>query len=428
MRAALRQFVIRRLWQKIHSKIARENPYIITVTGTVGKTSAKEALASMLALSGRPVVKTLGNLATEVGVPLSLMGFEEQPTTLELLHAVAIGKGKVLKSSERPYYVLEFSADKAGDIRYITQHISSQVGVITAITPAHMQGYKNFAELVEEKFSLLDGVVPEGYVVLNADDEAIHTHHYVKHPIFWYGISKTTPTKAGVWAHHVRCNEKGLQCSVSFIVEKGKAETIEVQTQLLGEHQLYPVLAAATVAWREQLAVSKIQRAIEQYRMPNGRGVLIAGKRRISIIDDTYNSSPEAVKAGLRMIRSYAGDRHTVAILGSMNELGSFAEEAHREVAKVAAKSVDMFVAVGQYAEMMVDTARKAGMPSMHALSFTTPEHLLGQLEQVVQSDDVVYIKASQNKMRLERVVKALMLKPDQADKLLVRQGNYWKG
>ena len=115
-----------------------------------------------------------------------------------------------------------------------------------------------------------------------------------------------------------------------------------------------------------------------------------------------------------------------MAILGTMNELGSFATEAHTQIAKEAAKQADFFIALGQYAEQMASVAKAAGMSGLAVLSFKTPEQLLEHLDQVIKAKDVVYIKASQNGMFLERIVKRLMAKPELAGELLVRQSRFW--
>lgn len=435
MKAAFRAYILQKIWRKALARAAQEKPYVITLTGTVGKTSAKEAVAGLLALTGRPVVKTLGNMASDMGLPLSLLGYDEQPAgAWEWFKAAFLLRPQVI-SGQQPYYVLEFSADKPGDITFLAERFPADAAVITAITPAHMANYPKFEDLVEEKFSLLKGVREGGYVVLNADDTAIKTHHYKDRPIIWYGITKNTANpRAGVWAHQLAYTDKGLSFEVDFSsgkqldnFSKGSSR-ISVKSSLLGEHQLYPLLAAAAVAYQEGLSPALIKKGMEEYQVPNGRGRLIAGRRNITIVDDSYNSSPEAVKAGLNMLRAIAGDRRVVAVLGSMNELGDMAESAHKEVAAYAAKKVDFLIALGQYQKVMLAAAENAGMDSLDTHGFDTPEQFMRQINQVIEGRDVVYVKASQNGMRLERVVQLLMAKPEQAKDLLVRQHGYWKG
>lgn len=436
MKAAFRAYILRRIWQKALFRIQHDQPYVITVTGTVGKTSAKEAIAVLLGLGKRPLVKSLGNMGSDVGLPLSLLGFEEQPRGLwEWFRAAFIIRPALGKKEEHPYYILEFSADRPGDIKFLTQRIPANAGVITAITPAHMANYPQLEHLEKEKFSLLDGVKKGGYAVLNADDPVIRNHPYTRLPVLWYGVVKGgAARRPGIWAHNPHFNGKGLEFELEFSAAKQldtaarPAGKVTINSTLLGEHQLYPLLAGAAVAYQEGLDVALIKKGLEQYEIPNGRGKLITGRRNISIVDDTYNSSPEAVKAGLRMLRSLAGDRRVVAILGSMNELGKTAEEAHRSIGTVAGKTVDFLVAVGPFAPLILEGAQKAGLKPFHLHSFTTPEQLMGQINQVILPRDLVYIKASQNGMRLERVVQLLMAKPAQAKQLLVRQHGYWEG
>jgi UDP-N-acetylmuramoyl-tripeptide--D-alanyl-D-alanine ligase len=435
MKAAFRAYILRRIWAKALLRARLEKPYVITLTGTVGKTSAKEALAGILALTDRPIVKTLGNMASDAGVPLSLLGYDEQPADVWQWFRAAFLLRPQIITGQQPYYILEFSADKPGDIAFLAKQFPANAAVLTAITPAHMANYPDFEDLVNEKFSLLDGVSEDGYVVLNADDAAMRGRKYKDRAVVWYGIAKGAGAhQAGVWAHNVKYTAKGIVFDLSF--GEGKKmdnfskddNRIQIKSQVIGVHQLYPLLAAAAVAFQEGLTPALIKKGLEEYKVPNGRGKIIPGKRDITIIDDTYNSSPDAVKAGLQMLRPIAGDRRVVAILGTMNELGESAEQAHKDIAAAAAKKVDFLIAIGPFQKQMLAAAQAAGMKGFNTHGFDTPEQLMRQIGQVIQGHDVVYIKASQNAMRLERVVQLLMDKPDQAAQLLVRQHGYWKG
>ena len=172
MKARLRLYLINYMWKGVAKRVAHEQPYVVAVTGTVGKTSCKEAMALVLRQSDRAVVKPAGSLNTEVGVPLALLGYSSTPQGLLGWFSVLLrsfNPPKLAKNSH-PYYVLEFSADKPGDILFLATKMNLQVGVLTAITPAHLQEYKNFEELVAEKASIFKGLDQKGYAVLNADD------------------------------------------------------------------------------------------------------------------------------------------------------------------------------------------------------------------------------------------------------------------
>lgn len=239
-------------------------------------------------------------------------------------------------------------------------------------------------------------------------------------------IAELTTLRVGVLGFGVNNRELVRFLAIHGVELTVRERNIELQHTFEEKHQLYALLAAATVGLQEGVGKELIIQALEAYMVPQGRGRVIEGVHSITLVDDSYNGAPDGVKAGLAMLHDFAGDRRVVAVLGSMNELGSMAEQAHREVAQHAAETVDFLVVVGQYRDQMLEAAASAGMSRSHMLAFTTPEQLIAQAEEVVRTNDVVYVKGSQNNVRLERFVKALMAHPEQAAQVLVRQGKQW--
>ncbi|MBU6389012.1 UDP-N-acetylmuramoyl-tripeptide--D-alanyl-D-alanine ligase [Patescibacteria group bacterium] len=432
MKKLLREYILRRLWHGVAKRIRMEKPYIIAMTGTVGKTSAKEAIALVLNQAGRTVLKTSGNMNTETGVALSLLGFSVSPKGLHWLSAIfASWFPPTWPADPRPCYIVEFSADKPGDISFLAGKLPFQAGVLTVITPVHMQFYANLDQLIAEKTSLFQGLQPDGYAVLNADDPNQTAVSLSLPKVIWYGIREKPTNRAGVWARNLELTDKGLAFQLDFIaarkmdsIAKEQPHSLTIQSTLIGRHQVYSLLAAAAVGFGERVAFAKIKKALEEYVVPNGRGKIIAGQKDTLIVDDSYNASPAAVVAGLRMLRPLAKKRRVVAILGRMNELGDLAETAHKEVARAAAGSVDYLVAVGQYEKLMLKEAKAAGLAPDKMLGFATTEQLADKLEQFVRRGDLLYFKGSQNGVQLERAVKRIMARPQDAQHLLVRQYN----
>src|ERR1044072_5508191 len=189
MKAALRQYVLDKLWQGAGKRIKRDQPRVITVNGSVGKTSAKEAIALVLEQSGRAVVKTHGNMATDLGVPLSLLGFVHPPAnSREWLKAVGRTVRLPLTPGKIPYYVVEFSGDKPGDTAFLNSRIPSDAAVLTTLALTHVEGYGTFEAMVEDTVELIKGVRSGGYAVLNADDPE-QRRLKITLPVTWYGIT-----------------------------------------------------------------------------------------------------------------------------------------------------------------------------------------------------------------------------------------------
>jgi UDP-N-acetylmuramyl pentapeptide synthase len=427
MRILPRSWVLELLWGAVARRHRAESPYVIAVTGSVGKTSTKEALATILHESGKRVVKTEGNLATDSGIPLSLMGYGQKVAGRRAQLAVA-WRALTMRfpvAKEPVYWVLEYSSDAPGDLAFLAKHVAPNVVVITSGGPVHLEYYKAQEAVVAELHSLVDYLLPEGYVVLNGDDPFLSTLTWPKDTIR-YGMAGLTTRKAAVEvrAEMAALHAKGMSLRITDAQQK-VAETVEVA--VIGKQQAVSVVAAVAVAQREGLTWKQIRKGVTSYQIPPGRGRLIPGVKGTTLIDDSANASPEAAVAGVAMLRPWAKGRRTVAVLGTMGELGAEAEEAHREVGRAAAKTVDFLVAIGQYAKTMTAAAQEAGLPSHRMLAFDTPEHLASQLDQVVERGDIIYVKASQNGMRLERLVKQLMADPSQAATLLVRQTSAWR-
>jgi len=396
-------------------KVRAENPRVVAVTGTVGKTSAKEAIALVLAESGRPVVKTAGNLGTDLGVALSLLGFHDQPG----------GAGEWLKAlwralfppiiayKEQPYYVLEYAADMPGDIAYLCGQIQPDVAAVTRITPAHMANYRSLDELAVEKLTIFRMASDRGYLVINEDDP--------------YQVAfRALKLKEGFAAERIIGYSQDTAFSEGVHRDKaGLAAPLaggEVVTQVYAAHQLYSLQLAAAIGLQEGIPAKKVAAALSRYELPPGRGRVLEGREGITILDESYNASPAAVVAALEGLRGFAG-RRRVAILGNMNELGDSTEMAHAHVGEEAGNCVDVLVVAGPQAERMAAASRLGAK----AIAFATPEDLLDHLDEVVLPGDVILVKGSQNRVRLERVVKKLLAHPEDAPNLLVRQEPYWQ-
>lgn len=412
MKEWLRSLIVSILWSGALRKVRAEKPYVIAITGSVGKTSTKEAVALVVEKSGRPTFKSPGNMNSDTGIPLALLGFAEPPAEVKgWLKACWRGLfPPIIKHAEQPYYVLEYGSDKVGDIEFITDRLPAQIGIITKVAPVHLAAFTDMEELVEEELAISRGLRRGGWLVLNADDtnqDYIRTH----------------------W-------ERVVQFSLSDVTEVSRTlegitftwEGSEFQAVVSSKQQLYSILPALAVGKHIGVPVAQMAEAVAAFQLQAGRGRIIEGKDGITIIDESYNASPEAVKMALLTLQEMKGKRRSVAILGRMNELGNYAEQGHREVAEAVAQlAPDRLVLVGEYAVLMQDVAVAAGYPVKSIITFATTEELLAWLDTVVKSKELVLVKGSQNGVRLERVVKQLMAHPEEAHTLLVRQDSYWQ-
>lgn len=407
----LRNWVMRILWRRAKRVLKRDQPFIIVVTGSVGKTTTKDAVATVLAADAIPVRAASGNLNTEFGVPLAILGFDAAPHRFWGWIG-ALWKSSFIRSVGKPGYrlVLEYSSDKDGDIAFLAAQVPINVAVFTRFTMTHGRTEQQVAD---EKLALLNGLVADGVAVVNADDP-LQKPAQAGSRVRSYGTGRMADVQYGVKSY--------TKDGIAMTVAQGN-KTLTVQTKLVADYQLLSVAAAVAVALQLKVPEKTILGQIETFLPPKGRMRIIEGRKQTTLIDDSYNSSPAAAEQALLALKQFAGDRRTVAILGNMNELGDHTVSAHVALGQAAARAkVDFVVAVGQNAVRIVRGAREGGIPDQHLITFKTPEKLMSRIDHLIQAKDVILIKASQNGMRFERVVKLLMAHPQQAREQLVRQ------
>lgn len=409
--AITRNWAVALLWSRAKRVLRRDKPFVIVVTGSVGKTTTKDAIAAVLAADAVPVRCASGNLNTEFGVPLAIMGFDAAPHGISGWIGV-LWRSLFIRSVAAPGYrlVLEFSSDKDGDIAFLAERVPLDMVVFTRFTMTHG---RSADQVAAEKLSILHGLKKGGKVVVNADDP-LQAPACQRAGGCTYGMAAAAQVRYEV----KRYGADGIEMSLRL-----NAETLDVSTKLVAEHQLLSVVAAAAVGRQLGLSKTAIMQQIESFLPPRGRMRIIEGRKQTTLIDDSYNSSPAAAELALQALKKFAGDRRTIAILGNMNELGEHTVSAHLALGQaVAAAGVDFLVAVGQNANRIVRGAREGGLPDQHTITFKTPEKLMSRIDNLIQAKDVILVKASQNGMRFERVVKMLMAHPNQAGELLVRQ------
>ncbi|MFA6435811.1 MAG: UDP-N-acetylmuramoyl-tripeptide--D-alanyl-D-alanine ligase [Candidatus Gracilibacteria bacterium] len=404
-------------------RLKKIQPKIIAITGSVGKTSTKEAIF-MVANVATTAHRSRGNLNTEFGVPLTIL---EQPSgyssLFRWLKIFWNGFWGTLFLKKNPYttLVLEMGADKPGDIAYFMKRLTPQVGVITTIQPSHLgpEQFGSIEEIFEEKSRLVKALLKEGLAILNADDARVASlKSELKCRVALFGAKK----EADFRAEDIKSDEKGLRCRVVY--EK-ISESFHFP-YLLGNHQIYTVLPAIAVGvLLFKLSLPKLASILKDFQLPPGRMNPIPGIHDTLLIDSSYNASPESMRAALEVLKPMPGRR--IAVLGSMNELGEASHKAHVEVGQWVASSSDVLVTVGEKAHDIAKSALRHNFLQDQIHEFDTALQAADFLLSFIKKGDVILVKGSQNQIRLERLVKALMKEPEKAKEMLVRQDEYWE-
>lgn len=348
---------------------------VVGVSGSVGKTSTREMIAAVLN-EGYDVFKTKGNKNNDIGI--SLMIFE-----IERDHEIA---------------VLEMGISEFGEMHRLSELVKPDVCVINNIEDCHLESLKDRDGVLRAKTEMFDFMSKDGCIILNGDDDKLSTITEVDgiKPIF-FGLNKSNQVVA---ENIVNQGLDGVEADISF-----DDSIISVSIPSPGEHMVMNALAAVAVGMYFGMSDRKIKRGIENISAVEGRLNKIATEK-ITILDDSYNASPASMKAGLKVLKSV--ENRNVAILGDMLELGSEKILLHQEVGEFAAKSkIQLIICVGELGKSIYDGANKENDGSLKVLYFKNKEELLPKLDDLINTGDVVYIKAS-NAMKFKEILNHL--------------------
>jgi UDP-N-acetylmuramoyl-tripeptide--D-alanyl-D-alanine ligase len=337
---------------------------VVGITGSLGKTTTKEVVAGVVACKRR-VLKTEGNLNSEIGLPLTILN------GLARGHEVA---------------VLEMAMYALGDIRLLAQLARPRIGVVTAVLPVHLERLGTIERIKQAKQELVEELPDDGVAVLNADDaRVLDMARATRARVVRYGVSE----QAEVRAENI--SSEGLHgVQFDLLVDRQRQP---VRLPLLGAQSVHAALAATAVGREEGLSLSDIAEALHTLT-PTLRLLVVDGISGSRVIDDSYNASPESVLAALNLLKELPGKRK-IAVLGDMLELGSEEEPGHRRVGTRAAHVVDLLITYGPRSKTTAAAARVAGLRPEQVLEASTLDEILDDLSQRLRPDDDVLVKGS---------------------------------
>lgn len=351
---------VRRLWGKP----------LVGVTGSVGKTTTKEAIAHVLGSRFR-VLKSEGNFNNHFGLPLMLLKLEPE-------HDIA---------------VIEMGMSHAGEIAALAKIAQPEVGVVTVVAPVHLEYFDSIAGIARAKYELIESLPPGGTAVLNADDEYVSRFgRDFKGRVILFG----TQRPADVRAENIE--SRGAEGSAFDVVVAGVRQ--RAMLPLVGAHNITNALAAVAVALERGIPLPGIVAALATLSPADKRGQVVQ-VGNIKVVNDCYNSNPKALAAMVDALVAMPAKRRIV-VAGEMLELGPTGGEMHRCAGQhIAEKKIDVLVGVRGLAQAMVDAAKSAGM---RAEFVTTPEEAGEWLAREAREGDVVLLKASRG-VKLEKAL-----------------------
>jgi UDP-N-acetylmuramyl pentapeptide synthase len=436
MKPLFKKIITAILTAEAKAVIRKYSPKVIAVTGSMGKTSTKDAIYDFISKETF-VRKSEKSFNSEIGVPLTILGCQNgwnSPT----LWAKNIWQGFALifplfagKKIDYPKcLILEVGADHPGDIQNLVKWLKPDVAVITAVSkiPVHVEFFASPAEVLNEKLYLARAVKASGVLVLPANDPEIlavrkETPELGAVKCITFGVDATADislTAGEIWY------EEGKATGMQFKINaEGNSIPSRIR-RVLGKQFLFAVAAGIGAARAYGTSLSAISNAVPSYDAPRGRMNILEGVQGTTIIDDSYNASPDAVTEALNVLKDVSGGRK-IAVIGDMMELGTFSVEQHTRVgAKVAEIKCDILVTAGVRARNIALGAHEAGMPLEHITSFDTSVEAAVFVQSLVKAGDIILVKGSQSP-RMERVSKALLADPTRAGELLVRQESEWE-
>jgi alanine racemase len=401
--------------------LARSGTRVVGVTGSVGKTSTKEAIAHVLA-DRYAVFRNRANYNGRFGLPIAL--------------------GEL--TADRQVAVLEMACDGHGEMTDLARMAPPQVAVVTAVAPVHLDTFDSLDAIAAEKAQLVAALPADGLAVLNYDDPRVRAMAgQTAARIVTFGLDPS----ADLVATHITVDAPshlspfpspgrgearggvGDEGGITFKLRRQRfglqVDQMEVRLPLLGRHQAYVALAAAAVGLAFGLDLPTIANRLASLPRVPGRLNPLPGRHGSLILDDSYNASPAATLAALETLATLPA-RRRIAVLGDMTQLGAFAEDGHRQVGQRAAQVVDLLVTRGEQARLIADEARRCGLNGDRVIVTYTAEDAARAVEANLDAGDVVLVKGAVE-ARMEQVVQRLLADPGQASRLLVRQDRAWQ-
>ena len=368
-------------WRRLH------HVKVAAITGSVGKTTVKEMAADILGLTEK-TLKNPGNLNNLIGLPLTILTVTEKDRRA----------------------VLEMGMNRPGEIARLTEIADPDIGLITNVAKAHLEGVGDIMGVARAKAELLENISPNAQLIINGDDQLlVKTASPFRKRLIMYGINAKNDIQA------TKIQDLG-QAGISFELQYS-GKSLPAQINVPGMHNLYNALAASAIAICVDESPDHITKGLSIYKGVKGRFSLIPLSGDIMLVDDTYNANPASLRAAMNAVQELAQNRRLIVGLGEMMELGKETVSAHLEAGYMAATmGASHLFTMGEHAQEMISGALDAGFPSDKAMMVYSHDEMAKRMMDIMQHGDLILLKGSR-KMRLETTIekiKGCLLKEDE--------------
>jgi UDP-N-acetylmuramoyl-tripeptide--D-alanyl-D-alanine ligase len=377
------------------------------------------------------VRKSEKSFNSEIGIPLTILGCQNAWFNPFLwIRNFLKGLELILFKYNYPeWLILEVGADRPGDIKKVTKWLKPNVVVLTAFAkvPVHIEFFKDRDAVVREKKYLVEVLKHDGILIVNGDDEdSMKIKETTKNISIIYGTDKMSDIIATeINNYYEKTGEiKGITFKVKY---KDNIVPVVINDSL-GAKSIYSSLAAIAVGLSQKINIVKAGEALLNLEASKGRMRIIRGIKKTTIIDDSYNSSPIALTSALESLGGIKlkNNGRKIAVLGDMMELGKHSIDEHYNIGKIAGNICDILITVGIRSRKIAEGAQDALLSEKNIFQFDNSIQAGKDLQGLIKENDLILVKGSQS-TRMEKVIEEIMLEPEKAFELLVRQDEVWK-
>ncbi len=411
-----KNFIQKKLESYVKKYVAKHNPKIVLITGSVGKTSTKLAIATILSEKYRVRVHE-GNHNTHMSVPLAILGIN-YPDNIRSIGAWLKVRSAALKrirskTGDCDVIVQELGTDSPGDIAQFARYLYADVAVVTAISPEHMEFFKTVEAVAQEELEVSNF---SRITAINRDDIAPEFAKYITtENIATYGLG-------GAAEYRFEIEDESINNVTGTVILKDIGQNA-VTLRVASQSGVKAAVAGAFVAARLGMTLDEISKGLGLITPPPGRMNILKGLKDSVIIDDTYNASPLAVEAALKTLYQQQVSQR-IAILGDMNELGTVSADEHRKIGELCNPDLlSWVITIGPESEKYLAPAARA--KGCQVKSFKDPMSAGAFAHSILEENAVVLAKGSQNGVFAEEAIKIILHNTEDEQKL-VRQTQSW--
>lgn len=348
----------------------------IAITGSVGKTTTKEMIAQVLSKKYN-VLKTKGNYNNEIGLPHTLFNLDDK-------HDVG---------------VVELGMSGFGEISRMADAVRPEIGVITNIGISHIENLGSRENIAKAKMELLDFMKDDDTVVLNAESPELWKRRLlIPQKTIYFGVSRGDVKVQDI----EKCSDGTISFSIS-----GKYGNNSFKISIPGEHNVYNAVCAIIVGFEMNLSKEDIQDGLLEFKPPKMRQEFKETYFGATLIDDSYNASPDSVKAALDLLEKIGNGKKKAVVLGDMLELGEYARKAHFDIGYYAGNKVDVLIAVGNFAKDLANGAKRGKILPNNIFTYSTTSEACTNIVSITCDCDIILVKASRA-LKMEKIIQRL--------------------